>query len=75
MSYIAAGLVVFKPLKISFNKLKTADAKAIFSYGLPLMASGLVAAISSRLDRYFIADSLDLAQTGIYAAISNILLE
>lgn len=74
LSYIAAGLVVFKPLKISINKLKTADAQAIFSYGLPLMASGLVAAISSRLDRYFIADSLDLAQTGIYAAISNILL-
>ena len=74
LSYIAAGLVVFKPFKISINKLKTADAQAIFSYGLPLMASGLVAAISSRLDRYFIADSLDLAQTGIYAAISNILL-
>lgn len=74
LSYIAAGLVVFKPLKISINKLKTADAKVIFSYGLPLMVSGLVAAISSRLDRYFIADSLDLAQTGIYAAISNILL-
>lgn len=74
LSYIAAGLVVFKPFKISINKLKTADAQAIFSYGLPLMASGLVAAISSRLDRYFIADKLDLAQTGIYAAISNILL-
>ncbi|WP_418608721.1 lipopolysaccharide biosynthesis protein [Pseudoalteromonas sp. US3C1013] len=74
LSYIAAGLVVFKPFKVSINKLKTADAQAIFSYGLPLMASGLVAAISSRLDRYFIADSLDLAQTGIYAAISNILL-
>ena len=74
LSYIAAGSVVFKPLKISINKLKTADAQAIFSYGLPLMASGLVAAISSRLDRYFIAEKLDLAQTGIYAAISNILL-
>ena len=74
LSYLVAGLIVFKPLKVSINKLKTADAQAIFSYGLPLMASGLVAAISSRLDRYFIADSLDLAQTGIYAAISNILL-
>lgn len=74
LSYVVAGLIVFKPLKIGINKLKAADARAIFSYGLPLMASGLVAAISSRLDRYFIADSLDLAQTGIYAAISNILL-
>ncbi len=74
LSYITAGLVVFKPFKISINKLKTADAQAIFSYGLPLMASGLVAAISSRLDRYFIAETLDLTQTGIYAAISNILL-
>ena len=74
LSYIAAGSIVFKPLKFSISKLRTADAQAIFSYGLPLMASGLVAAISSRLDRYFIADHLNLAQTGIYAAISNILL-
>ena len=74
LSYIAAGSIVFKPLKFSISKLRTADAQAIFSYGLPLMASGLVAAISSRLDRYFIADNLNLAQTGIYAAISNILL-
>lgn len=74
LSYITAGSIVFKPLKLSISKLRTADAQAIFSYGLPLMASGLVAAISSRLDRYFIADTLDLAQTGIYAAISNILL-
>ena len=74
LSYIAAGSIVFKPLKFSISKLRTADAQAVFSYGLPLMVSGLVAAISSRLDRYFIADTLDLAQTGIYSAISNILL-
>ena len=73
-SYVVAGISVFKRLSVGFSKLKTVDAKAIFAYGLPLMASGLVAAISSRLDRYFIADYLDLAQTGIYAAISNILL-
>ncbi len=74
LSYFFAGLLVFTPLNFGFKKLRGVDAKAIYTYGLPLMISGLVVAISSRLDRYFIADSLDLAQTGIYAAISNILL-
>nr|WP_306287926.1 oligosaccharide flippase family protein [Pseudoalteromonas sp. WY3] len=74
LSYVVAGLLVFKRLNFSFKKLKSSQAISIYTYGLPLMISGLVAAISSRLDRYFIADSLDLAQTGIYAAISNVLL-
>ncbi|WP_248290153.1 polysaccharide biosynthesis C-terminal domain-containing protein [Pseudoalteromonas arctica] len=74
LSNFIAGIIVFKNLKISIKELFSVDANIIYTYGIPLMVSGLVASISSRLDRYFIADSLSLAQTGIYAAISNILL-
>ncbi|MCX9462366.1 oligosaccharide flippase family protein, partial [Vibrio cholerae] len=60
------------------NELKTnfeiKTFKVIISYGLPIMISGGIIAIGSRLDRLFIGKFIGLEETGIYSAFSNTLM-
>lgn len=61
-----------------FNLSELAKAKPfvmpMVSYGLPLMLSGTLASLTSRVDRLFIADTMGLAEVGVYSALSNMLL-
>lgn len=55
-------------------KFESETFKNIISYGLPIMISGGMIAIGSRLDRLFIAKNIGLEETGIYSAFSNTLM-
>ncbi|HEJ2467745.1 TPA: polysaccharide biosynthesis protein [Vibrio cholerae] len=70
-----SNLVALSFLK---NELKTnfeiKAFKKIISYGLPIMISGGIIAIGSRLDRLFIGKFIGLEETGIYSAFSNTLM-
>ncbi|MBQ4834144.1 lipopolysaccharide biosynthesis protein [Pseudoalteromonas sp. MMG010] len=74
ISHITGAIILFSRLPLQFQFLKTDNCKALCSYGLPLMLSGVILSIYSRIDRYFIAEYLDLAQTGVFAALANIVL-
>ncbi|MBN3574192.1 oligosaccharide flippase family protein [Vibrio neptunius] len=52
---------------------ETTLKKALFSYGAPLMLSGLLGILAARSDRLFIANLTGLEQAGQYAAIANLL--
>lgn len=52
---------------------ETALKKELFSYGAPLMLSGLLGILAARSDRLFIANLTGLEQAGQYAAIANLL--
>lgn len=49
-------------------------ALKFIQYGGPLLFAGLLAILRTRIDRFFIADLLGLTETGIYAALSSMLL-
>lgn len=74
ISYFA--VLPFVLFKLTLSSLPAAKpfVMPIISYGLPLMLSGTLASLTSRVDRLFIADSIGLTETGVYAALSNMLL-
>ncbi len=76
---LAVSYVVVLPfvvIRVRLTILYDAKSLAIpmFTYGLPLLVSGTLASLSSRVDRLFIADSIGLVETGVYSALSNMLL-
>lgn len=71
--FVSLPLVWFLPSRVSFNQAKPAISTLV-SYGLPLMASGLIGVAGSRIDRFFIADQLGYTDAGVYSALSNMLL-
>ncbi|MGR5207598.1 oligosaccharide flippase family protein [Vibrio alfacsensis] len=74
LSYvIALPIIVFKPGLISL-KADNPLVKNVLTYGLPLLLSGLVGVVGTRVDRLFIASTLGLGEAGIYSALSNTLL-
>ena len=48
--------------------------KSFVSYGLPLLLSGVLASLNSRVDRLIISDLISLDAVGKYAALSNMLI-
>ena len=73
LSYIFSLPILLIKVKISWfenNKL----TKEIVSYGAPLMISGVMATLASRVDRLFISSEIGLIETGLYSGISNLLL-
>lgn len=52
---------------------ETEVKKELFSYGAPLMLSGLLGILAARSDRIFIANLTGLDQAGQYAAVANLL--
>lgn len=74
LSYIIAlPIIFFKPSLISL-KANNPLVKNVLSYGLPLLLSGLVGVVGTRVDRLFIASALGLSEAGIYSALSNTLV-
>ena len=71
-SYLIGGLWVYKKeSEVSFDK----DTAITFvRYGGPLLLVGLLSVIGTRIDRFFIADQLGLTETGVYSAVSGMLL-
>ncbi|USD34508.1 MULTISPECIES: oligosaccharide flippase family protein [Vibrio] len=74
MSYSVAAVISLRAgewhLRVATN---TETKKALFSYGAPLMLSGLLGILAARSDRIFIANLTGLEQAGQYAAIANLL--
>jgi len=73
VSYFLVVPLLLKDIKVKWPINKTA-VNAIVKYGLPLMMSGVLANLASRVDRLFVADNAGLAGAGVYAGISNILM-
>lgn len=72
-SYFLGLLVVFRRFKLKRVPIQK-NFQVIFNYGWPLVLSGMLSVLASRIDRLFIADFLGVAQAGLYSAISNMLL-
>jgi O-antigen/teichoic acid export membrane protein len=69
------------PCLLSYNLLLcirtkvSSDKKSQFiTYGLPLMFSGILTVLSTRVDRVVISELLGLDAIGMYAAFSNMLI-
>jgi O-antigen/teichoic acid export membrane protein len=71
--FVVLPFVMFK-LTLSTLPAAKPFVMPIISYGVPLMLSGTLASLTSRVDRLFIADAIGLNATGVYAALSNMLL-
>lgn len=72
ISYIL-GAIWVRSNKV-FSTISWTTASRFFKYGGPLLVAGMLSTLKSRIDRFFIADYLGLADTGTYAAISSMLL-
>lgn len=70
ISYVLSTLIFGLPCVPKFNKNR---AKDIIKYGMPLMFSGGIGLLSSRLDRLLIPTFSGLFAAGIYAAQANLL--
>lgn len=74
ISYVVVLPFVMFKLTLSTLTVAKPFVMPIISYGVPLMLSGTLASLTSRVDRLFIADAIGLTETGVYAALSNMLL-
>lgn len=72
ISYLLGILISFN--KKSLMKTNNSQISVILSYGLPFLFSGAIGVLNSRVDRFFIAEKIGMAEAGVYSAISNMLL-
>mgnify|MGYP000458414713 CR=1 FL=1 len=73
ISYLLVMPLLLFKIQIKWPKDKVVVA-SITQYGMPLMLSGVLASLVSRVDRIFIANSIGLSEAGVYSGISNLLL-
>lgn len=78
LALIISYITVLPAIATKFNFTQLSQVRtyvySICSYGLPLMISGTLASLTSRVDRLIIADTMGLIETGVYSALSNMLL-
>lgn len=71
ISYLIPSLLAVKLINFSYGK---DEQKKILSYGMPLLVSGTLATLSSKIDKIVISELLNLEAAGYYAALSNLTL-
>ncbi|PKG37527.1 lipopolysaccharide biosynthesis protein [Psychromonas sp. Urea-02u-13] len=69
-----ACLLSYNAIGRKLEKLPVKDRKAFISYGLPILFSGVLMTLSTRVDRIMVSELLGLSEVGLYAAFSNLLL-
>lgn len=73
-SYIVAILLNIRPLLNKVRRQYPLDLEEeLFSYGTPLIISGLLSILATRSDRLFIANLAGFEEAGLYAAVANLL--
>jgi O-antigen/teichoic acid export membrane protein len=71
LSYLFSLFFIIFKTNIKFISWSDPLLVKIARYGLPLMLSGLISALSSRIDRFFIASEMGMTETGVYSVLSN----
>lgn len=73
LSYSIPLIIVFRPTRITSKFYQSSSARRFMNFGMPLLATSVLALLSSRVDRFVLVDLLSFDILGVYYAMINII--